>query len=226
MSVRKIKAREFIDDIKSGMTPHQIMDKYNISKRGIVKTIRQILRERSQIARTLAQDIQAGVRDSQLMEKYQLSSEGVRASLKVLLKENLLTADEIDRWQKRVEDSAPSDRRESLRRPIGIAVPVQDSVNSHNKGTIKDVAENGLAVVGMDAVVGQMKQLAVLGDDLGLLDPFELKAECRWVATYLGRPVAGFRISEISDYDMYSLQAFLKTLDSEMRNANRVSESK
>ncbi|AFM24233.1 PilZ domain-containing protein [Desulfomonile tiedjei] len=217
MSIRKIKAREIMDDIKSGMTPDQLMEKYNISKKGIAKTIKQILDERSHVARTLAQDIQAGIKDSQLMEKYQLSSEGVRASLKVLLQENLLTADEIDRWRSRTEDSIPADRREAQRRPIGIAVPVQDSVNSRNKGTIKDVAENGLAVVGMDAVVGQMTQLAVLGDDLGLLDPFELKAECRWVATYLGRPVAGFKISEISEYDMYSLHAFLKTLDSESR---------
>jgi hypothetical protein len=87
--------------------------------------------------------------------------------------------------------------------------------NVGSTGTIKDITEKGLAVQGIKADIGERKTLWILGDDIGLIDSFELEAECRWVerAGSEGQPVAGFQVIAISDEDLHSLQGYIKFLD-------------
>ena len=92
---------------------------------------------------------------------------------------------------------------------------MSDRNNEGLRGTVKDITEKGLAVRGIEADVGELKTLAILGDDIGIIDPFELMAECRWVGSEgsEGQSVAGFQVIAISDQDLQRLQEFIDFLD-------------
>jgi hypothetical protein len=83
------------------------------------------------------------------------------------------------------------------------------------KGTVKDITEKGLAVRGISAEIGEFKTFAILGDEIGIIDPFELSAECRWVGRdeSNGQTVAGFVVTKISDQDLLSLQQLIDFVD-------------
>lgn len=212
MSARKIKAREMVTDIKSGMTTRELMDKYHMSKESISEAIEKILEERANVARMMSADIKEGMSVTELMAKYQLSPTGLGLAMKVLTDEGFIQSKSETRVHEEIRPQEHADRRESPRRLIPVTVPVLDSLNLGNKGTVRDLTEKGLSVIGVEASVGQIKRLAVMGDDLGALDPFEVQAECRWVqsGTDAEHPVAGFQITEISDRDMECLRNFLR----------------
>jgi hypothetical protein len=90
-----------------------------------------------------------------------------------------------------------------------------DRADPSNVGRVKDVSGRGLAVIGMQASIGEDKSIAILGDDLGLISPFEVRVECRWVSIGSGNtePVAGFQIRAISERDLVWLREFLETID-------------
>ena len=54
--------------------------------------------------------------------------------------------------------------------------------------------------------------LAILGDDLGVVEPFEFEAQCRWVAhEEIDDPTtSGFHIVKISEEDQHRLQEFIR----------------
>ena len=94
-------------------------------------------------------------------------------------------------------------------------ITVCDMNNEIVKGTVKDITEKGLAVRGIKAEIGESKSFAILGDEIGLIDPFELSAECRWVGIdeSNGQTVAGFMVTTISDQDLLGLQQLIDFLD-------------
>ncbi len=217
MSLRKIKAREMVSDIRSGLTTSQLMAKYHMSEKGISNAIEQILGERANIARMMVADIRSGMNETDLMAKYQLTSNGLAIAMRVLTDEGFMNSEDTERLEQRISSVDYSERREAPRRNVPLTVPVLDTLNVGNKGRVKDVTEKGFSVIGVEATVGQVKRLAVMGDDLGALDPFEVKAECRWVKTGPGSepPVAGFQITQISARDLECLKDFVRSVELE-----------
>jgi hypothetical protein len=217
MSLRKIKAREMVSDIRSGLTTSQLMAKYHMSEKGISNAIEQILGERANIARMMVADIRSGMNETDLMAKYQLTSNGLAIAMRVLTDEGFMNSEDTERLEQRIFSVDYSERREAPRRNVPLTVPVLDTLNVGNKGRVKDVTEKGFSVIGVEATVGQVKRLAVMGDDLGALDPFEVKAECRWVKTGPGSepPVAGFQITQISARDLECLKDFVRSVELE-----------
>ncbi len=111
------------------------------------------------------------------------------------------------------------ERRQISRRSPSEQIIVCDRSNDGSRGTVKDITEKGLAVMGIEADVGELKTLVILGDDIGLVDPFELTAECRWVGSEGSevQSVAGFRVIAISDQDLQILRKFIDFLDLEWK---------
>ena len=111
--------------------------------------------------------------------------------------------------------SSHHERREISRRVPSLQIVVFDKDKGGSMGIIKDITEKGLALRGVEADIGERKTLLVLGDDLGLIDPFELEAECRWVGSevFEGQSVAGFQVIRISGADLQKLQELLELLD-------------
>ncbi len=93
----KIRARDAVNDIRAGMNDAELMEKYELSAKGLqsllmklveVKAVTQIeLQQRRAIyqdtiaiqqieAQDIVEDIRSGIPDAELMEKYALSQMG------------------------------------------------------------------------------------------------------------------------------------------------------
>ncbi len=216
-----ISGKEIVHDLRSGMTPRKVMRKYGLSGEQLKKAIELVLRERRKIAEKIAGDVRLGMKDSELMEKYQLSNSALQKICQTLLTEGFLEPDKTKGLKPRLSycASVSRERRRISRRSPSMQIVVCDRHNEGFRGTVKDVTEKGLAVIGLGVSVGELKTLAILGDDLGLIDPFELRAECRWVGSEGcdGLSVAGFQVIAISDQDLQSLQRFVEFLDLEWK---------
>ena len=212
-----VSGREIVHDLRSGMTRREIMRKYGLSGEQLKKALELVLGERRKIAERIAGDVRSGMKDSELMEKYQLSDSALQKVCQTLLTEGFLEPDEIEGLEPPSNNGASvfHERRQITRRTASMQISVCDRNNEDLRGTVKDVTEKGLATRGLEAAVGELKTLAILGDDLGLIDPFELRAECRWVGSERsdGQSVAGFQVIAISDQDLPSLQQFVEFLD-------------
>ena len=97
MSLRKIKAREMVSDIRSGLTTSQLMAKYQMSEKGISNAIEQILEERANIARMMAADIRSGMNETDLMAKYQLTLNGLAIAMRVMTDEGFMNSEDTER---------------------------------------------------------------------------------------------------------------------------------
>ncbi len=211
-----IPGREIIRDLRKGMTRWELMLKYDLSGEQLKKAFGIILGERRKIAEKIAGDVRSGIKGSELMEKYQLSNSALQNVCQTLLTEGFLEPDEIKRLtplNNRASDF--HERRQIFRRAPSLQITVSDRSNDGLSGTVKDITEKGLAVRGIEADIGELKTLAILGDDIGLLDPFELTAECRWVGNEgsEGQSVAGFEVTAISDQDLQMLKELIEFLD-------------
>ena len=212
-----ISGSEIIHDIRTGMTRWDLMLKYGLSGEQLKKAFEIILEERRKIAVEIAGDVRSGMTGSELMEKYQLSNSGLQNVCQKLLTERLLGPSDINGLKQPLSngESVHHERREVSRRSPSLRIVVSDRSNDGLSGTVKDITEKGLAVRGIEADIGELKTLAILGDDIGILDPFELMAECRWVGSEgsEGQSVAGFQVTSISDQDLQRLQELIDFLD-------------
>ncbi|HTY26369.1 MAG TPA: PilZ domain-containing protein [Desulfomonilaceae bacterium] len=212
-----ISGKEIVHDIRSGMTRWELMLKYGFSGEQLKKAFEIIMEERRKVAIEIAEDVRSGMRDSGLMAKYQLSNSGLQKVCQNLLSEGLLESADIE-GLKSPSDNGTSlhhERRQISRRSPSLQITVCDRSNDSSRGIVKDITEKGLAVRGIEADIGELKTLSILGDDLGFVDPFELEAECRWVGSEgsAGHLVAGFQVVAISDEDLQKLQEFIDFLD-------------
>ena len=212
-----ISGREIVHDLRSGMTHRKIMRKYGVSGEQLKKAFEIILLERRKIAEKIAGDVRSGMKGSELMEKYQLSDSALQKICRTLLTEGLLEPADMKGLAPPVDNGASvhHERRKVSRRSPSLRIVVSDRNNDGLSGTVKDITEKGLAVKGIEADVGELKTLAILGDDIGLVDPFELTAECRWVGSEgsEAQSVAGFQVIAISDEDLQRLQELIDFLD-------------
>jgi uncharacterized protein (DUF433 family) len=212
-----ISGREIIHDMRSGMTRWELMLKYGLSGEQLKKAFEIILLEKRKIAEKIAGDVRSGMKGSELMEKYQLSNSALLKICQTLLTEGSLGSADVKGLTSTVDNGASvrHERRKVYRRSPSLQIAVSDRNSDGLSGTVKDITEKGLAVRGIEADIGELKTLAILGDDIGILDPFELTAECRWVGSEgsEGQSVAGFQVTAISDQDLQRLQELIEFLD-------------
>jgi uncharacterized protein (DUF433 family) len=212
-----ISGKKIVHDLRSGMTRWEIMRKYGFSGEQLKKAFELVLGERRKIAEKIAGDVRSGMKNAELMEKYQLSNSGLQKICQVLLTEGFLGPDEIKRLEQPLSEGEPvrHDRRGVSRRSPSLQIVVSDRSNDGLSGAVKDITEKGLAVRGIEADIGELKTLAILGDEIGIIDPFEVRAECRWAGNEgsEGQLVAGFLITAISDQDLLRLRELINFLD-------------
>jgi hypothetical protein len=216
LSRRRIPGRNIISDVRSGMSNDQLMDKYQLSPKQLDDVLAQILTASTALAKKISEDIRQEMIDSQLMKKYQLSREGLSRAFEKLLEAGFIDQEAFDRCLSPTKpETTFVEKRHRHRRVPYFPVTVVDRSNPRNTGRVKDISAMGLGVVGMQAQSGENKSIAILGDDLGVISPFELRAECRWVVTgsKCTEPVAGFQIRLISERDLAWLEEFIEAID-------------
>jgi len=212
-----ISGKEIVHDLRSGMTRWELMLKYGLSGQQLKKAFDKILKERQKVAMEIAEDVRSGVTALELMQKYQLSNTGLQKVCQKLLKDGLLGTPDVQGLKFPLDSDTLShhERRQIPRRYPSLQITVCDTSNGVTMGTVKDITEQGLAVRGIEASIGERKTFSILGDDFGFIDPFELEAECRWagIEGSKGRSVAGFRITAITDQDLHRLQRLIEFID-------------
>jgi len=225
MTTRKVSKAEVLRDIRSGMDETAIGKKYGLSPEQLNMLYERFSRagllghnlrpapRKLNLTEILA-DIRKGISDSDLMEKYGLSAQMLRQVSKKLL----------DARETRSAEDGPStvieepaeflSTREFVRHEVDFELLVYEASRPEIQGMVRDVSEEGLSVAGLQAKVGELKTLVVLGDELGEFSSFELDGYCRWCVADAGdgNSLTGFSISKISDSDFSELQKLLRLI--------------
>jgi hypothetical protein len=223
MTVRKISRSEVLKDIRSGMDENALGLKYKLSVVGLRSLYKKLIeagvlqpdlspvRRRLNLKEILA-DISKGMSKANLMDKYELSSDMLRkVSQKLLAARGVRSvADGPDTIIEESPDYIAT--RELVRHEVDFDLPVYEAARPEIHGMVKDVSEEGLGVGGIQANVGDVKTLVVMGDEFGEFSSFEFEGYCRWGFTDAedGISLTGFAISKISDKDMEELRKLVR----------------
>jgi hypothetical protein len=197
--------------------------KYNLSERGLqslYEKLRQAgllgsdlkpVRRRVNLVAVLA-DIRSGMSQTDLARKYQMSEEMVRRVCKKLLDARgtrAVSDGPVTLIEEPLEFLAT---REFVRHDVDFEVPVYEASRPEIQGMVRDISEQGVSVAGIEANVGDIKTLVVLGDEFGDFSSFEFEGYCRWIVedpsdgTYL----TGFSIQVISEDDLVELRKLVQ----------------
>jgi hypothetical protein len=213
-----IDARSLLRDLRGRMPRSQLMVKYGLSHLDFTKALERITRERRNRAESIAADIRRGCSEEDLMRTFQISPKRLPQIIEALVAEGFLNGLDLQNLRGEDEEVIFLEKRRSPRYKTRTAVVVIDAENPFQKCLLIDASEQGLAVKGMDVRREERRRLAVLGDEIGSVEPFELKAQCRWIHRNAddGRPVAGFELVGISDENAILLRKLLDHLESEI----------
>ena len=225
MVVRTVSQKEILQDIRSGMDDGAICKKYNLSVKGLRNLYDKLIAagllgkdleptpRRLNLLAILG-DIHAGLSRSELMKKYELSEKMLlQVSKKLLDARGKRSA--VDNPETVVIDPAEFlETCELVRHEVDFDLPVYEANRPEIHGMVRDVSEEGVSVAGIDANVGDIKTLVVLGDELTQFFSFEFVGYCRWAFTDAtdGTRLAGFTIEKISRNDAQELRNLVRLI--------------
>lgn len=230
MPGREVRVKEVLKDIQTGMDEEYLKNKYKLSQQGLESLFRELselgLLERIDLEdsttpkvririRDLVKDIRNGLADHELRDKYQLSANGLHLVFKKLLDLKAIDADSLfGIASSRLESVDRRDLREEERYALDFDIPAYNTACPEIHGRIRDVSENGVGLVGVQAAEGDRTHIVILGDTFGFVGPFELEAECRWVKMddASGEYLAGFLITDVADWDLEELKKLIRLL--------------
>lgn len=224
---RDISARDAVRDIKSGMGESELMKKYRLSPQGL-KHLMQELAELGLIpdstgekarspkkrvkVKDFIKDFRAGLSDAELTRKYDLSHDALYILLQKLMNMRALRPDELfGDLDIKSGSVSPLNVRELERYYLDFQVDVFDASRPGNKGVIRDITEKGIGILGISCSPGELKTFVITPEKSHGIDPFLLRAECRWSDIQVeGDCVSGFSIEEISADDLTGLRTLIK----------------
>jgi len=209
---RTIIGKDIIRDVAQGVSQVSLMRKYGLTVGQLRVVLQQLNDIRQRRVESMVDDIKTGLSLSGFAKKYQLSVRATFDTLKQLVDDGIMTKGELAALFERDSAALMGDRfRAGERNYPTLMVSVLDRGNNGNLYVVRDISERGLRVDGIKANVGDTRNLAIVGDALGQVVPFEFEAECRWVGHVDsgGETCAGFRITRISDEDLVRLRKFI-----------------
>jgi hypothetical protein len=219
MTAHKVSQKEVLRDIRAGMDETAIRKKYHLSVKGL-KSVHERLMQAGLLGNDLKpvarrinivavlNDIGGGMSESDLMKKYALSADLLRlVSIKLLEARGKRSA--VDGPDTLIEELPELlSTREFLRHEVDFELPIYEASRPEIHGMVRDISEEGVSVAGLEANMGDVTTLVILGDEFGAFSSFEFEAYCRWctVDTADGTCLTGFAISKISEEDLRQLR--------------------
>ncbi len=179
-------------------------------------------------ARDLVADLRSGATDFELIEKYDLSMQDLEQVFAKLADAGAIRkAELLERSGHYGDPDARPRTRRHQRTHVTFRLEVQDVHNPAGRAIIRDLSERGFRVAGIEAEVGDEKDLLILADAVSSLEPVLVTAECKWLEIRGKRkkyPVAGFEITDISDRgrEMLCRLARIAALDQEGVESSRL----
>ena len=163
----------------------------------------------------MVKDIHAKMIDSELMEKYQLSAAELKTVLNHLVETKVLTRAEFHRRPILTDDSIDAEPRRHLpRHRLAFLVSIYEADSPEVRGWVTDITDKGVGTAKIHATVGEVKPYVIVPRRLKDIDQITFKAECRWTSTEGPDqvPIAGFRITEISQDRLVQLRKFIRLI--------------
>jgi uncharacterized protein (DUF433 family) len=230
----KIRARDAVNDIRQGMNDAELMEKYELSAKGLQSLFLKLLEAKAvtkaelqqrralyqdtiaiqQIeAQDIVEDIRSGMPDAELMEKYTLSADGLRRIFQTLMEEGAIAIEDLYAAPVSQYDSVLVENwREMPRHYLAVTVRIYESHRPEIVGTLSDITEKGIAIAGIEAKVGEISTLVIPADNFVGADPIEFEAKCRWAKeTESGEWFAGFQIARISTKSLEDLKGLIQS---------------
>jgi len=167
-------------------------------------------------AKDIVQDIRAGLTDAQLMQKYRLSTKGLQSAFSKLVERKIIAAEELYGQSRSGDDTVLiDDMRKIPRHLLTVEIPVFEVGKPEVEGRIVDITENGLGITGFEAVVGDLKSLAIPCRQYLEVDRIQFEAQCRWVAEPEGDSDprrTGFQITKIEKDGLRNLRELIQLM--------------
>jgi uncharacterized protein (DUF433 family) len=209
------------------MSESDLMKKYRLSLQGLNHLMQELAglglipdrtggkaatpRKRVKV-KDFIKDFRAGLSDAELTRKYDLSHDALYILLQKLMNMRALKPDELfGDLDIKSGSVSPLNVRELERYYLDFQVVIFDASRPENKGVIRDVTEKGIGILGISCTPGELRTFVVTPENSPDIEPFLLRAECRWSDIQLeGEFVSGFSIEEISEDDLASLRMLIK----------------
>jgi hypothetical protein len=163
----------------------------------------------------IVEDIRAEMIDSELMEKYHLSAVELKSVFRNLVHAKVLTLPEVYRRSILSDESIDTDsRRQWPRHRLAFLVPIYAADSPQIRGWLTDITDKGVGTTGIYANVGEAKTYVIGPRRLKDVKEIVFVAECRWQSTEgPGKvPIAGFRITKISQDGLAQLRKFIQLI--------------
>jgi uncharacterized protein (DUF433 family) len=227
MSDRESMVKSLLEDIREGMNDEALMNKHELS----AKELQSILAEldeagfivkigqhyeipcmRSIAAGDIISDIRSGTNSVELMEKYGLTTQALANTLRLLMDGNHLSrADMAGRERLFQEVMDPGSAREHRRYYLDFELPIVEAANGA-KGRVRDLTDKGLGIIGIPALINDVKRFSIHHEKFALIKPFSFEARCCWANQKQSEAeyVAGFEIIDISPEDFDELQKLVR----------------
>jgi len=173
------------------------------------------------IAREVLDDIRRGMSRFGLREKYLLSAPALEELLDVLMDVRAVSDDElIGELYFKPNAISEKSRRGCRRLRVPFETPVYDRSCPEIQGRVCDISDSGAGFTGIEAQVDEVRQLVILGDPFGEVNPIEFEAICRWATAgdRRGDYLTGFQITRIPEESLRELQRFLQLIESEVED--------
>jgi hypothetical protein len=196
---RTIRAKEVVTDIRKGMTNAGLMEKYELSSKGLISIFNKLSA--------------AGFGPDELNGRVPPSKDTVTFERNKLAQDTV--ALERNEGECLTEDSVALARKRRVQRNyLMMRVPICDANDTSLEGHVRDITPKGLQVAGLKAKTGDTMNFLIRPDDVAEVPPFTLEAECRWAKneTGDGGVVAGFEITDISKEGLAQLQMLIRSL--------------
>ncbi len=235
----KIRARDAVNDIRSGMSDSEMMEKYGLSAKGLHALFMKLI-EVNAISQSeldwrsasyhdtmmidqidsgdMIDDVRSGMSDSDLMSKYSLSSEGLQRAYQKMVDSNVMTVDELSASSPSQHDTVfVENMREVPRYHLAVEVVIYELRHPKIKGRLMNIAERGIGIRGIEAAIGETKTFIVPTESFYLgfspLDSVRFVAKCEWARKdrITGHWHAGFEITDISKKCWDDLMRLLKS---------------
>ncbi|MBI5249515.1 MAG: PilZ domain-containing protein [Desulfomonile tiedjei] len=161
----------------------------------------------------LVQDIKTGVGRSELITKYGLSVRSLQGMVTLLLDSGKISRDELyGEFNQQGDTIFPDSFRGLTRYFVDFEIIVYEAGRPDVQGKLRDITEDGVGVIGLQANVDDVLTLVILGDAFGEVESFEFQGKCRWVNwdESSNAFASGFQIVDISEDDRIELRKFVR----------------
>jgi len=153
--------------------------------------------------------------DQELMEKYEMSSQALKSACGQLCSSGLISGEEL--LSRSTESAEGENTTVTSRLPrdyLVVQAPVYDVGDPETKGVIRDLTEEGIGIIGLEAGLDDIKTLVILADNSRGVDKIVFGAKCRWVKKDSeGEYVCGFRITNITEENLGKLRRLIRELN-------------